>query len=146
MSETVFINFRGGIIAPDMLYNIMVAIQRIRIPFVRFGLRQQLMVELEPYHLEDFSTSLTDLGISFTTNVNEQPNIISSYPADEVFIQDTWLTETIYKDLLDAIDYNPKIKVNICDNNQSITPMLTGNINWIFCGTKFWGCRPKNFF
>ena len=46
MSETVFINFRGGIIAPDTLYNIMVAIQRIRIPFVRFGLRQQLLVEL----------------------------------------------------------------------------------------------------
>lgn len=32
MSETVFINFRGGIIAPDTLYNIMVAIQRIGCP------------------------------------------------------------------------------------------------------------------
>ena len=131
MGETVFINFRGGIIAPDQLYNIMVAIQRIRIPYVRFGLRQQLMVELEPYHMEEFSALLTELGVSFTSDVNEQPNIISSYPAEDVFIQDTWLSETVYKDLLNAIDFNPKIKVNICDNNQSITPMLTGNINWI---------------
>ena len=81
MSETVFINFRGGIIAPDTLYNIMVAIQRIRIPFVRFGLRQQLLVELEPYHLEDFSASLTELGISLSLIH------ISIYPCGEITIQ-----------------------------------------------------------
>lgn len=131
MSETVFINFRGGIIDPGQLYNIMVAIQRIRIPFVRFGLRQQLIVELEPYHLEEFTASLTELAVPYTCDVNKQPNIISSYPAAGVFIQDTWLSETVYQDILNAIDYNPRIKVNICDKNQSITPMLTGNINWI---------------
>jgi hypothetical protein len=37
----------------------------------------------------------------------------------------------VYKDIFDAIDYAPTLKVNICDSNQSFTPILTGNINWV---------------
>jgi rubredoxin len=59
------------------------------------------------------------------------PNIISSYPAEEVFIIDTWLSEGVYKDIFDSIDYSPRLKINISDSNQSFTPLLTGNINWV---------------
>ena len=29
------------------------------------------------------------------------------------------------------MDYQPRLKINISDSNQSFTPMLTGNINWV---------------
>ena len=39
-----------------------------------------------------------------------------------------------------VLDYQPRLKINISDSNQSFTPMLTGNINWVASSTAqhFW--------
>ena len=71
------------------------------------------------------------LGIEYETDKDDFPNIISSYPAEEIFITKTWLSEGVYKDIFDEMDDKPRLKINISDSNQSFTPMLTGNINWI---------------
>jgi rubredoxin len=131
MYQTVIINFPGGIISPGHLYNILVAATKARINFVRFGLRQQLLVDTATYNFDLFTAELDKLEIPYHTGANNFPNIISSYPAEDIFIQKTWLTEGVYKDIFDAIDFRPSVKVNICDSDQSFTPMLTGNINWI---------------
>jgi rubredoxin len=131
MANIVSINFRGGIISPGDLYNILLAAEKIKVQYVRFGLRQQLLIDLESYSIPDFTEELEKLNISFETDSSKFPNIISSYPAEDIFIRNTWLSEGVYKDIFDAIDYTPTLKVNICDSNQSFTPMLTGNINWI---------------
>ena len=131
MANTIFINFRGGIISPGELYNILLAAQKIKVLYVRFGLRQQLLVDLESYSIPAFTEELEKLNIAFEINSNEFPNIISSFPASAIFIRNTWLSEGVYKDIFDDIDYTPTLKVNICDSNQSFTPMLTGNINWV---------------
>ncbi len=131
MINTVIINFRGGIILPNNLYNILVAASKIKVQFVKFSLRQQLLVEIENYSLEEFTTQLELLNVPFEINTNKNPNIISSYPAEDVFIRNTWLSEKIYTDVLSSIEYTPHFKINICDRDQSITPILTGNINWI---------------
>ena len=134
MANTVFINFRGGIISPGDLYNILLAAQKIKVLYVRFGLRQQLLVDMEDYSIPEFTAQLEKLNIPHEVNSNNFPNIISSYPAEEVFIRNTWLSEGVYKDIFATIDYTPTLKVNICDSNQSFTPMLTGNINWVASG------------
>ncbi len=131
MANTVFINFRGGIISPGDLYNILLAAQKIKVLYVRFGLRQQLLIDMESYSIPQFTEELEKLNIAFETDDIKFPNIISSYPAEDIFIRNTWLSEGVYKDIFDAIDYTPSLKVNICDSNQSFTPMLTGNINWV---------------
>lgn len=131
MANTVFINFRGGIISPGDLNNILVAVKKIRVFFVRFSLRQQLLVDMEDFSLPTFTEELDRLNVEYEVNTAKYPNIISSFPAAEVFIRNTWLSEGVYKDIFDAIDYKPTLKVNICDSNQSFTPMLTGNINWV---------------
>lgn len=131
MANTVTINFRGGIISPAILYDIMVAAQKAKLMNVRFGLRQQLMVDMESYTVPVFTAGMDRLGVQYELDTNQFPNIISSYPAEDVFIRDTWLSEAVYKEILESIDYSPTIKVNICDSNQSFTPMLTGNINWV---------------
>lgn len=130
MANTVSINFRGGIISPGDLYNILLAAQKIKVLYVRFGLRQQLMLDIENYNINEFTGELEKLNIPYEIDSSKFPNIISSYPAEDIFIRDTWLTEAVYKEIFDSIDYMPALKVNICDSNQSFTPMLTGNINW----------------
>ena len=127
----IIINFPGGIISPGELHNILVAAARAKVLFVRFGLRQQLLIDTPSYTIVRFTAALDAIGIDYQVGVNHSPNIISSYPAEEIFIQKTWLTEGIYKDILDDINYKPSLKVNTCNSDQSFTPMLTGNINWI---------------
>ena len=113
----------------------MVAATKAKVQFVRFGLRQQLLIDIEPYNMELLTTELNKLQIDYAVDEANFPNIISSYPAEEVFIRNTWLSEGVYKDILDEMDFKPTVKINICDSNQSFTPMLTGNINWIASAT-----------
>jgi hypothetical protein len=131
MISTIFINFRGGIIEPANLYNILLAVNKVRIRDVHFGLRQQLLVDMEHYSVEPFTAELDKLEVTYEIDECKHPNICSSYPAAGVFIGDSWLSEPIYKNVLASIDYTPRLKINICDNNQSFTPILNGNINWV---------------
>jgi hypothetical protein len=71
------------------------------------------------------------LGISYELNKEEFPNIVSSYPAEEIFIINTWLDENMYKEIFESFGYPPRLKINISDVNQSFTPLFTGNINWV---------------
>jgi rubredoxin len=118
----------------------LVAASKARLRFVRFGLRQQLLIDISSYNLKIFTDALDELGIDYEVDTDDFPNIISSYPAEDIFIRNTWLTEGVYKDIFDSINFKPSVKVNICDNNQSFTPMLTGNINWIASSksTHYW--------
>ncbi len=130
-NNTIKVNFKGGIISPATLYNILIAISKFDVLYVRFGLRQQLLFDVAIEELMDLTAELEMLGIVYEINNDEHPNIMSSYPAEEVFIIDTWLKEDIYKKIFEAIDYAPRLKINISDTNQSFTPLLTGNINWV---------------
>ncbi len=70
---------------------------------------------------------------------NCTPNIVSTYPAAEIFATDSWLREGVYKDVFDLFDYTPKLKVNICDSNQHFVPLFTGHINWVASSSPhFW--------
>jgi hypothetical protein len=129
--NTIKVNFKGGIIHPDSLYNILITAGKCGLRHVRFGLRQQLLFDVEIEELDHITTELETLGISFEINKEGFPNIVSSYPAEEIFINNTWLTENIYKAIFASFAYTPTLKVNVSDANQSFTPLLTGNINWV---------------
>jgi rubredoxin len=130
-SYTIKVNFRGGIISPGDLYNIMVAAGKIGVLQVKFGLRQQLLIETDQPGSVILGAELDILNIRHECDKEDHPNIVSSYPAEEVFITNTWLSEGVYKDIFDLLDYQPRLKINISDCNQSFTPLLTGNINWV---------------
>ncbi|MCX6181977.1 MAG: rubredoxin [Bacteroidetes bacterium] len=133
------VNFIGGIISPGALKRILLAAKKAAITQVSFGLRQQLILETGTENYFDLRETLYDLNLPFEENVVNLPNIVSSYPAVEAFINKTWLSEGIYKDIFDLVDYTPKLKINISDSNQSFTPLYTGNINWVASSsTHFW--------
>src|SRR6185503_1348673 len=138
--NTIKINYKGGIISPGDLYNILIAAGKSGLLYVRFGLRQQLLIDVSIEEIRNLCSELDLLGINYEINKEEFPNIVSSYPAEEVFITNTWLSEGVYKDIFDLIDYQPRLKINISDSNQSFTPLLTGNINWTASPTShhFW--------
>src|SRR5581483_2032513 len=98
--NTIKINFKGGIIPPADLYNILVAAGRSGILYVRFGLRQQLLIDVSREEYEKLTREFEKLGVNFNLGKEEFPNIASSYPAEEIFIKETWLTENIYKEIL----------------------------------------------
>lgn len=129
--NTIKINFKGGIISPGDFYNILLAAGKSGLLYVRFGLRQQLLIDVSIEEVGNLAKELDMLGIVYEINKEEFPNIVSSYPAEEVFINNTWLSEEVYKDIFELIDYTPRLKINVSDSNQSFTPLLTGNINWV---------------
>ncbi|MBA4167164.1 MAG: rubredoxin, partial [Chitinophagaceae bacterium] len=139
-SLTVKINFCGGIISPGDLYNILDAAGKAGISKVSFGLRQQLLMEVLRERFGLLSRQLDALGIQYEANEDLNPNVVSSYPAAAIFFTKTWVSEGVYKDIFDLMDYQPRLKINISDTNQSFTPMLTGNINWVAASASqhFW--------
>src|SRR5665213_455804 len=125
------INFKGGIVSPGYLYNLLENLEQAGAKQVRFGLRQQLLIDAAKKDYEKTANALKTIDADYEMNKDDYPNISSSYPATEIFIRDTWLSEGVYKDIFDQFDYKPRLKINIADSNQTFMPFFTGNINWI---------------
>ncbi len=137
--NTFKINFIGGIIPLSKLQDILTSAQKAGVKNARFGLRQQLMLDIPQKTQTIFEKELVSKEIQYETDIETFPNIVSSYPAEEVFIEDNWNSEGVYRDIFDLFDYRPTLKINISDNHQSFTPFFTGNINWIASGDiHFW--------
>ncbi len=133
------INLTGGIISPGYLFNLLESLQRAGLKQVRFGLRQQLLIDASAKEHSKVTAELSAGKYDFETNRDVYPNISSSYPGAEIFIKDTWLGEGVYKDIFDHFNYKPKLKINIADCNQTFMPFFTGNINWIASkSSHFW--------
>lgn len=128
---TLKVNLPGGIASPAGLQTILALAAKAHVQTVRFGARQQLLMTV---HYEDLRFLEKDLKthlIAYEVNTERYPNIISSYCGEDVFRTGAWLRESEYHTILDQFDYEPRLKVNISDSNQSFTPFFTGNLNFI---------------
>ncbi|MBE7170202.1 MAG: rubredoxin [Williamsia sp.] len=130
-TATITINFRGGIVSPGYLLAVMQAATDARIEQVRFGLRQQLIMNVPQENLASFSKACRQKEISYQTGTNVTPNMVSSYPAAGIFSTEGWLREGVYKDVFGLFRYEPQLQVNICDSSQQLVPLFTGHINWV---------------
>jgi rubredoxin len=130
-SRLVCINFPGGIIAPGYLLKLLEILETIKLPEISFGNRQQLLIRMSRQQLVLFSSLCREQQIAFSTGKTVTENIVSSYAAAGIFIHDRWLSEGVYKDVFDLFDYAPRLKINICDSQQTFVPLFTGHINWV---------------
>lgn len=145
------INLMGGIVSPGTLQYILSAAREAGVREFSFGSRQQLLMYVKAETVRgsgifDLKNKLDISNIGYEIDTDGFPNIISSYCAEEVFPTGQWISEGIYKDIFDGFDYQPKLKVNISDFQQSFTPFFTGNLNFIASNTQnFWYLyvRPK---
>lgn len=133
------INFKGGIASPAEMKDILSAATQAQVESVRFGLRQQMLFYVPHSFGKAFGKEMKALAIDFQVDNNEYPNIVSSYVAEEVFQKGNWLTEGIYKDILDTFEHRPQLKINISDADQSFSPFFSGHLNFIASPTpNFW--------
>jgi rubredoxin len=137
--EIIYINFTGGIVSPGYLREVLEIAADAKVKNVRFGLRQQLILEIPVKQFAAFSNACASKNIQFAKKKEAFPNIVSSYPAVDIFSSDTWVREGVYKDIFNLFDYTPAIKVNITDSNQNFVPFFTGHVNWVSSGSAhFW--------
>lgn len=128
---TITINFTGGIVSPGYLKDILETAAACGVEEVSVGRRQQLRMEVPAKHASLFDTLCAEKNIQFYKGREVLPNIVSSYPAANIFTADTWLKEGVYKDIFYALDHTPELKINVCDSSQCFVPFFTGHINWI---------------
>lgn len=134
-THTFPINFTGGIISPGYLLELLEIAGAAQATHIRFGLRQQILIDIPDKNVAAFKSNCGEKQIRFA----DTPNIISSYPAADIFIHDSWVSEGIYKDVFNLFDYAPALKINICDSQQTFVPLFTGHINWISSShTHYW--------
>jgi rubredoxin len=138
-SQSVTINFKGGIVSPGYLKEILEIARETRVIDVRFGLRQQMMMDVPVKNFENFNRLCESKNIVFYKSKEAPSNIVSSYPAAGIFNSDNWLREGVYKDIFDLLNYSSELKINISDRLQCFTPFYTGHINWVSSSSDhFW--------
>ena len=95
--NTIKINFKGGIISPGELYNILVAAEKSGLLYVRFGLRQQLLLDVAIEELENIKGELDELGIHYEINKPGKVEIVAA--SDELYLR----AFEMYRDRSDSI-------------------------------------------
>ncbi|MDP4217778.1 MAG: rubredoxin [Bacteroidota bacterium] len=136
---SVRINLPGGIVANGDLYAIVEAAETAKVGEVRFGTRQELFCKVADKYGLRFLDQLRQAGISYEANEELYPNIVSSYVTEDVFQQANWVSEGMYKDILDGFDYRPRLKINLIEASQSFVPFFTGHVNFISSPTgNYW--------
>ena len=130
----VKVNFPGGIVPAGDLLSIAEAAQTSAVRGLRFGGRQQLLLEVYSDKLGELTDALETAALPFEVDADTHPNIVSSCVAEQVVYSSGWLKEGVYKDVLDAFDYQPRLSVNLVDQGQSFVPFDTGRLNFIASG------------
>ncbi len=129
--HSITVNFKGGIISPGQLREILGIAAECLIKEVCFGSRQQLLIDVPERYFSLFTTHCKKNQIHFEETKKAHANIISSYVSAGIFTTDSWLTEGTYKDVLNMFEQPSRFKINICDSRQTFTPFFTGHLNWI---------------
>lgn len=129
--HVVKINLPGGIISSGDLRHIIKACEAAQVKEIQTGKRQQIYLPVAGTWLKNLTNLLKEGNIFYEIDLDEHPNIVSSYFTHELFNGLNWLTEDVYADVLDSFDYKPELKINIVDHTQTLVPFFTGNVNFI---------------
>ena len=139
MEHLVKINLPGGFISAGDLYEILLIAEAAGATNIRFGNRQQLYFTVNGSAVEDMELDMLKAELDYDIDSDEYQNITSSYVADTIFNHEGWLREGVYKDILDRFEYQPKLKINLVDSQQTFVPFFSGNINFIASGiSNYW--------
>ncbi|HVS94563.1 MAG TPA: rubredoxin [Mucilaginibacter sp.] len=131
MEHTVKINLPGGYVSAGDLYEILLIAESAGATDVRFGNRQQLYFTVEDNQLENLEMEMLRVNIPYEVDADEHANIISSYVCDSIFSNESWLKEGVYRDIFDLFNHQPRLKVNLVDQQQTFVPFFSGNLNFI---------------
>ncbi|MBG6234084.1 hypothetical protein IWX76_000639 [Pedobacter sp. CAN_A7] len=130
-NQYIKVNLPGGIVSVGDLSLILEILESAGVKHVRFGTRQQLYFAVEDNQMEAIAHGFSSSEIEYDTQMEENPNIVSSYVAEDLFSSANWLREGVYKDILDTFNYTPALKIDLVDDSQTLLPFFSGNLNFI---------------
>lgn len=131
MEHIIKINLPGGYVAAGDLYEILLMAESVGANCIRIGNRQQLYFSIQDRDLDTLEMEMLRMGVAYEVNTDEHANIISSYVCDTIFSNESWLKEGVYRDIFDLFNYQPRLKVNLVDQQQTFVPFFSGNLNFI---------------
>src|SRR6188768_2029187 len=103
-SQTYSINFKGGIVPVGRLQEILELLGELKIEAVRFGLRQQMIIEVPGKTVAAFTVACKRLHVNAMAQRKALPNIVSSYAGANIFNGESWMREGLYKDIFELFD------------------------------------------
>lgn len=124
MEHIIKINLTGGYVSAGDLYEILLIAESAGAKHIRFGNRQQLYINISAKEIEGLEMEMLRMGISYELDADTYPNIISSYVCDTIFSNEGWLKEGVYRDVFDLFNYQPKLKINLVDQQQTFVPFF----------------------
>ncbi|UCE92541.1 MAG: rubredoxin [Flavobacteriaceae bacterium] len=129
MRELKRIFVKGGILSPNELKQIVHYAYSLGLDSLHFGSRQDIIL---PSHEEINSGDLKDNAGGVTAVLDpELQNIVCSYVSADIFPSTTWLNGSTYLYILESFKHQPRIKINITDPEQRLTPLYSGELNFI---------------
>ncbi|HJP62404.1 MAG TPA: hypothetical protein VJ844_03135, partial [Mucilaginibacter sp.] len=131
MGHIVKINLTGGYISAGDLYEILLIAENVGAKHIRFGNRQQLYFSVKSSDLENLEMEMLRMAVAYEVDTDEYPNIISSYVCDTIFSNESWVKEGVYRDIFDLFNHQPRLKINMVDQQQNFVPFFSGNLNFI---------------
>ena len=102
-TEIIYINFTGGIVSPGYLKEVLETAADAKVKSVRFGLRQQLIMDVPAKQVVAFMEACASKNIECSRKKEAHTNIVSSYPAVDIFSADSWVREGVYKDIFNLL-------------------------------------------
>lgn len=130
-NQYIKVNLPGGIVSVGDLTMILDILEHAGVQNVQFGTRQQLYFPVRDNQMEAIAHGFSSSEIEYDTQMEENPNIVSSYVAEDLFSSANWLREGVYKDILDTFNYTPALKIDLVDDSQTLLPFFSGNLNFI---------------
>ncbi|HEY9004004.1 MAG TPA: rubredoxin [Mucilaginibacter sp.] len=131
MEHIIKINLPGGYVSAGDLYEILLIAENVGAKHIRFGNRQQLYFSIKNSDLETLEMEMLRMGVAYEVDIDEYANIISSYVCDTIFSNESWLKEGVYRDIFDLFNHQPRLKINLADQQQTFVPFFSGNLNFI---------------
>lgn len=129
MSELKRIFVKGGILSPSELKQIINYAKNLGLDSIHFGSRQDII--LPEHHSEsDKTDELLHKGIAAIADSSLQ-NIVCSYVSADIFPSTSWLNGSSYLYILESFKHQPKLKINITDPEQQLSPVFSGELNFI---------------
>ena len=129
MSELKRIFIKGGILSPGELKQIIKYATSLGLDAFHFGSRQDIIL---PEH--ESQGAIEDLINPNTINAitdSKLQNIVCSYVSADIFPSTSWLNGSTYLYILESFKHRPCLKINITDPEQKLTPLFSGELNFI---------------
>lgn len=128
-SELLRILIKGGVLSPSELKQIIHLIEGSGLDYFHFGSRQDILFP-KTEKLDLVKAQFPQFNVEELSKKKYQ-NIVCSYAAADIFPSTSWLTGTSYLYILEQFRYSPTLEINICDPQQRLVPLFTGNLNFI---------------